>query len=372
LDLISKYVSRDYLVTFVLSLLVITFVLCIGAVVKAIDLFARGVSGLVIFRVFLSNIPYLLSFSIPVSALTAGLLVFTRLSLEGEISAMKACGLNIWQIVAAPVMISILLSGIAVYISGWVAPRSHYAKREILRTVGVEEPAALLEEGRFVKDFPGLIIYVGHKQGARLSDIIVYEISGRTRRNIRARRGVLRPDTENRVLYVDLYDVRIEQADARHPMDLERTRYITARYYPVKLDFSRLEKTSGLRKKRADMTLPELLAAIRRPLSADPDLRPKDVRRQRVDYLIEANKRLSLALSTFAFTVLGIPLGLISRRKESSVGVAISLGVMLIYYLFVIVAQSLVEYPQFHPELIVWLPVLGAELIGFTLLWRFR
>lgn len=372
MDIISRYVSRDYLITFTLSLLVFTFVLSIGAVVKAIDLLARGVSGMVILKVFLSAIPYLLSFSIPISALTSALLVFTRLSLEGEISAMKACGLSIWQIVAAPVMLSIALSLVAVTISGWIAPRSHFARREILQQIGVEEPAALLEEGRFVRDFPGFIIYVGHKEGHKLTDIIVYEVGGKSRRNVRARRGVLRPDPTNRVLYVDLYDVRIEQSDARHPMDLDRTRYITARYYPVRLDFSELQKTSELRKKRADMTLVELIHAIRQPGSHDPDLRPRDILRRRVDLLIEANKRLSLALSTFAFTVLGIPLGMISRRKESSVGVAIALAIVLVYYLFVIIAQSLVEYPRLHPELIVWIPVIGAELIGFGLMWRYR
>ncbi|HIE10035.1 MAG TPA: YjgP/YjgQ family permease, partial [Kiritimatiellae bacterium] len=288
-DIISRYVSKDYLVTFATSLLVFTFVLCIGAVVKAIDLLARGVSGMVILKVFLSAVPYLLSFSIPISALTSALLVFTRRSLEGEISAMKACGLSIWQIAAAPLMLSIALSLGALFISGWVAPHSHFAKRKILQQVGVEEPAALLEEGRFVKDFPGFIIYVGHKEGRKITDIIVYEIGGKSRRNVRARRGVLRPDPTNRILYVDLYDVRIEQSEARHPLDLDRTRYITAEYYPVRLDFSALQKTSELRKKRADMTLAELIDAIRSPAVPDPDLRPRDILRRRVDFLIEAN-----------------------------------------------------------------------------------
>ena len=107
--ILHKYVVKDYLVTFALTLTVFTFVMCIVAMVKAIDLVARGISIFVFFQIFSYNIPYILMFSIPMSALTTVLLLFGRLSMDGEITAMRASGLSLWQIVSPLILISIVL-----------------------------------------------------------------------------------------------------------------------------------------------------------------------------------------------------------------------------------------------------------------------
>ena len=40
---LERYLLKSFLIAFVLTLSVFTFVMCLGAVVKAIDLLARGV-----------------------------------------------------------------------------------------------------------------------------------------------------------------------------------------------------------------------------------------------------------------------------------------------------------------------------------------
>ena len=85
---------------------------------------------------------------------------------------------------------------------------------------------------------------------------------------------------------------------------------------------------------------------------------------------VELNKRLVLAVSCMAFVLLGVPLGIRAHRKESSIGVALSLLVMFCFYLFVIIAETLVERPECRPDLIVWLPFLVCAVLGFLLLDR--
>lgn len=421
MDKLSKYIATDFLVTFFMTLLIFTFVMCVGAMIKAIDLLARGVSGDIILRVFLQNIPYILTFSIPISTLTASLLIFGRLSLDGELMAMKASGLTMWQIVCPVVLISIALSGLCLYLNNHAAPRAHFGQRQMLREVGVEEPVNLLEEGRFVQDFPGMMIYVGKKDRNKVKDVIVYEMDRYgVRRNVRAQTGEIRADEANaaltgraepapapgradpvkrpcpegalcaprggaanevsaasrarsardKMLLIDLYDVRIDQPDRDDPMDLVKTRHVTARHYPVQLDFEEIWKKDSIRKKMSDMTGPELKQAIRNIREAFPDLKEKDVGKQRMKMLVTANKRLSLSLSCFAFTLIGIPLGISSKRKESSVGVGISLLLIFIYYLFIIIADSLVGHPALHPDFIVWIPIIAAEAGGFLMIHR--
>ena len=96
-------------------MLLITFAFTVGAIYKAIDIMARGISIDVVGRFFLYNIPYSLAYSIPISALFSTLLIFGRLSSDSEISAMKSSGLSLWQIASPIVLISVVLAGICLY-----------------------------------------------------------------------------------------------------------------------------------------------------------------------------------------------------------------------------------------------------------------
>ena len=366
---LNKYLVHDYAVTFGMTLAIFTFVMCVGAIIQAVDLVARGVSVWIIVRAFTYNVPYILTFSIPMSAMTTVLLLFGRLSLDGEITAMRASGMTMWQIISPLVLISVVLSGICVWLNVSVAPNAHWARRKALVNVGVEDPVSLLEEGRFVRDFPGFMIYIGKRDGSRVEDVVVYETGdeGGVQRSVRAKSGELSMPEPHKML-IELFDVRIDQPDDQFPDDPQRVRTIHARQYPVPLDFSRLFRTGNIRKSKSSMTLAELVSTIRNIRAHYPQVTNRELRRARMGYLVEANERLALALSCFAFTLLGIPLGMKSRRRESSIGVGISLGIVFVFYFFIIIADAMVRHPHLHPDLIVWIPVIGGEVLGFVLI----
>jgi len=101
-----------------------------------------------------------------------------------------------------------------------------------------------------------------------------------------------------------------------------------------------------------------------------PGVKEEDLDVMRMKLVVDANQRLALALSCFAFTLLGIPLGMKSNRKETSIGFGISILLVFFFYFFIIIADSLVGHPQFRPDLIIWIPILACEFIGFLLLRR--
>jgi len=354
-----------------MTLSVFTFVMCVGVVIRAIDIAARGVSIDLIAKVFLLNIPYMMTFSIPMSALTASLLLFGRLSFDGELTAMRACGLSLWQIISPIIITAVLLTALCVYINMSVAPRCKSAFRTVLSDIGMEEPINLLEPGRFVQDFPNMMIYVASRKGNLVEDIVVYEKDAQGPvRNIRAARGEIKVDKEKKIMNIDLYNVRIDQRDKSSSTDeLPKSQYINAEYYPVSLDFSSFNKKKKSRKP-SDMVLSELVENIRDVKRAFPDLQPKDLVRQHMFMIVEVNKRFAVSMSVFAFTLIGIPLGMKSRRKESSVGVGISLALVFFFYLFTIIANSMIGHPELRPDMIVWLPVLICEIVGFVLIFK--
>jgi len=90
----------------------------------------------------------------------------------------------------------------------------------------------------------------------------------------------------------------------------------------------------------------------------------------RMSLMVEASTRLALSLSCYAFVLLGAALGMKIHRKESSIGIAVSLLLVFVFYFFIIIADALVNYPKYQPHLIVWIPFVASEIIGYVLIKR--
>ncbi len=370
---LNRHLLREFTRSFLITSAVLTFVLYVGAMVQAIDYVSRGISGPLIMKIFFLNVPFTLSFVIPVSVLTTVLLQFGRLSADGEIAALKACGVSLWQI-AAPIMSGAALLGAAcLYINAEIAPRSHFLRYKMLRELGEVDPLGLLEEGRFISDFPGVKIYVGKKSNARLEDIVLFQFGeAGARAEVRAQRGRVACDLERQVLEIVLEQVRLTEFDPAAPDDLTKARTLAAESYPVALDLRKLLRKGPPSKRPASLTLGELARAIQDIRQTFPNLPETGVLRMRTKLAVEASKRLALASSCFSFALLGIPLGIRAHRKESSIGIGLSLALLFVYYLFIIAADSLLDRPAWRPDLIPWIPVLGGQILGGILLYRNR
>ncbi len=366
---LNRQLLGDFIKSFLITALVLTFVMYIGAVVKAIDYMSRGISGLLIMKIFALNIPFTLSFVIPMAVLTTVLLHFGRLSADGEITAMKSCGISLWQVASPILFCSILLSGFCLFLNAEMSPRSHFARRQMLRNLGEEDPLALLDEGRFVSEFPNMSVYVGKKFDDRLEDIIIYQFDDNgARAEVRAESGTISFNKETRVLEINLEHVRLTEFDETDPSDLTKAQNLSAESYPVTLDLREMLAKSKINKKPSDMTFSELVASIRHIRQAFPDIQEKNVPRMRAKMAVDANKRLALAMSCFSFTLLAIPLGIRSNRKESSIGIGLALVVLFLFYLFIIVADALVDRPEWRPDMIPWIPVLICQILGVLLM----
>ena len=369
----NRYLLWDFIRSFSITLFVLTFVMYVGATVQAIDYMSRGISGMLIMKIFALNVPFTLSFVIPTSVLTTVLLHFGRLSADGEITAMKSCGVSLWQMSAPIVFCSVLLSALCLFINAEVAPRSHFLRYQMLRDLGEEDPLALLEEGQFVRDFPGVQIYVGKKSETKIEDITLIQFDEQgARAQVLADSGEVVFDRETRIMEILLRKVRLTEYDKNDPSDIAKVRELSAESYPVTLDLRQMLKKGKIKKKPASMTFAELAHAVRNVRQVFPDIQEEGVLRMRTKLAVDASKRLALALSCFSFTLLGIPLGIRSRRKESSIGIGIALVLLFLFYLFMILADSLLDRPAWRPDMIPWIPVVGSEILGGLLLYKNR
>ncbi|TFH11988.1 MAG: YjgP/YjgQ family permease [Lentisphaerales bacterium] len=365
MKILNRYLLRSFVTTFVISLLIVTFVMILGSLFQMTDLLARGVAGPLIARLFLCAIPMALAFSIPMSVMTTSLLVFERMSADGETTAMRACVVSVWQILARPALFVFMMTCVCLFIHTTLVSRSHYVYRKAIHDHGMEEAIKLIEPGQFVRNIPGLEIYIGSRIGNRLGDIIIYQQDEGFEREIRAGSGRISLTADGRVLLVQLYgNVRVEPATKDRP----EPAFMAS--YSIPIDTTRLME-GVYRKRMADYSAYELLQGIRAIRKDDPGTGKADLG-HRMALAVELNQRIVLSMSCLAFLLLGFPFGVRSQRSSSSIGILISLVIVFIFYMFVVLVDSLAGNPAVRPDLIIWIPIIGSLILGSYLIRRLR
>lgn len=367
---LDRYIGKDFLAVFGLTLAILTFIMSVGLLIRSIDLLARGLPVSFIGMFFLNSIPKLLMFTMPISTLIATVLLFSRMSSDSEVVALKASGLSEWQ-VAAPVLTwAAVFSVVCFFFAAYISPNGSHANKQIKNMGGKINPINLLEEGTFIHDIPGIQISVDRKDGHQVEGVLAYELEGsKIKHCVRAQNGELSFNEETQELLIDLYNVRIETPDEEDAMDLSGERYITAEHYPLTLDVKEMMRRGSIRRKPRNMTLSQLV--VLRNLVAER-LRgfgqARAVECMKVD--MEISRRFATAFTCLTFALIGIPLGTQHHRKESSAGIGIALAVVFVFYGFQILAETFKGNPGVRPDLILWIPVLAGQVYGLGKLLR--
>ena len=345
---IQRYVFSSFLTSFLLAFLVLSFVLTIGLMVQIVGYILSGVPMELVGQFALVCFPETMQWTIPLALLVSSVLVFSRLSADSEIAAMRACGVNLLSVTRYPLLFAAAMTALGLFVNNEIVPRGHEVRRNLAKRID---------------DFPKVKIYFESKNGNWLHDLIVLDYSNKNFvREITASKALV--TSEGRDVCLDLHDMTVDPMDAEHPGMARAARFS----YRVKDAL----KDGTYRRKEKDFRFGEMLSAIARARKAvarttGPARKGTErymAKRYLSDIQTEFQKRWVFAFASLCFVLVGIPLGIRAQRKESSIGMAISLGVALSYYLVVILMSSLSKNFKAQPEFLIWLPVLACLLLA--------
>lgn len=358
---LNVYVSKSFVMTFLMSIGVLTFGMTGVRLVKVFDSIANGLPVKAALLFILYILPIALSFTIPWAALVSIMLVFGRMSADNEITAMRACGISILQIVSPIIIMTFALTCLCLYLQLDVGPKFAGKADALMKGVAVTHPLALITPGVPI-EFESFKIYIDAKEGENtIKDIQVFKMSGdgkTVEQDVTAALGLIQADPENQTLSIILQDATIiayEGGDSEAP----RRSFTKQMSFPIEYGkkFNRLD----IGRKAKYLTYKEIFAR---------SILEKRRGQSTCGLEVELNQRVALALSPIAFLLLGMPMAIRTSRRETSIGLFLSVILAGFYFGAVLVSDALQSRPEFFPQYLVWLPPALYQIAGAFYLFK--
>jgi lipopolysaccharide export system permease protein len=375
---LHKYLTTQVLAALLLTVAVFTFVLLLGNVInEVLRLLIGGQAPLgTVLKAVGLLIPFVCVYALPMGLLTATLLVFGRFSADQELTAARASGVSLLSLITPVLLLSLLCCGVSAWFNMDLGPRSRVAYKKLISSARGDLANIQVPAGQPIYDFRGYILTVGENHGGSLKDVWISKIENETNlvESIHAPQGWLELNLTNKEIYLHLLDPRGLSKNGSLAVNGWQT-------YPKNLYPTNTSASVQSEPSISDTTFWRLRAKARElerlNLPADASQTAAELRAQirDVERLIERtraeiNRQVAFSFACFGFALVGIPLGIRVHRRETNIGIAIALALVLIYYSFVILGESLASRPELAPHLIFWLPNFIFQAVGVVLLWR--
>jgi len=375
-SILQRYVYRQLLSVFGLTFGGFTLIMLVGSLYKPLSL---GLPPSYLPRVVVLYLPYALAWTTPISLLAACTAAYGRMGNDNELTVIQTSGIHLFPIILPALLLGIIFSAAGLYLNNVAAPISSLARRNLGREIIERAPLmAMFSQDPIIK-IPGtnsrvfawdiannrLDITVFQEIGEDVEvkedyaidkdqeEIETKEIRRKKWSIIRAKGSTIERSPDRNTIVMKLGN------GTAHTFDPGDRRSVGIQFRDAAIEFDRCkEQDKKMRPKY--YTTRDLWNRLKDP-SNDTKSRTRG--------LIEVHRRQSVALSCLAFAIIGIPLGMISRKGNRMIGFGVALGVMFfIFYPLLLAGEGLSKSGTLPPWLGMWMPDIAVGVIGIYLL----
>jgi lipopolysaccharide export system permease protein len=265
--LLHRYLLRQLVAPFFFALSALTGFMLISQVAKKFGaLVGKGLPWSVITEVFVLSLPFIIAMTLPMAVLLAVLYTFSHLAADNEITAMRANGISVYQVLAPVLLWGVFMATFNLAFVDQVLPRSNARLRSLLIDIGRKKAAFGLKE-QVINEVPPSKYFIRATRidaaTGRLKGVTIYDVGGEaSRRIIYADSGSMAYAEGQTDLSLRLYDGSIHQYRPAEPTRFQLT-YFSINDIRVKNVYDELQRsTSESIRGDREMSTCEMLAVV--------------------------------------------------------------------------------------------------------------
>ena len=354
MSILHRQIFREIASYGLLGLVLFTFVLFLRDASRLLELMLRET---VLFgsvaRLALMAFPALLTFTIPVAVLVGILIGLSRMSSEGEVTAMRASGMSVRTFFLPVGLFAAVGCALAVYLSADASPRAARARVQLEQQIGFRQISADIQPRVFEERFPNLVLYVQDVLSGAApvwKGIFLADLSAPAGPKITiAREGLLLSDPAQNQLQLHLVQGTV------HELTEKSNEYSIATFSETDIPIAVPPPPPTSVKPNVQLSTAEL---YRLPPDTPEGLEAR----------VEFHRRLALPFATLLLALVGIPLGLSSQKGGKATGLVLTLLVIVTYYSLFIGGVGLARQGRLPPWAGVWAANLLFTALGIFLL----
>lgn len=365
---LTRYILGEILSHTLIGCALFTFILFMPNLPRILEVVVRNTSTLTdVLEVFLFTLPNLFKVTIPMAVLVGILLGLSRLAADSEIIAMRASGLGIayFARVASIVAAGGTLLGLAN--SLYLAPRANQAILAMEHQLETSQASYEIQPRVFYEDFKNFVLYVQDvRSGAGAANwrkVFMANVADPANPVVTTAETATVVNDSPQVLLMRLRNGAEHETVPGHP-DQSKITAFSSTVRPLELSAQ-----GGVHLGRVDTAiyaLPMNALLERINSSKGSSKGGSDARR----YLIELHNRFAYPVACLVLMLVGVPLGVASRRGGKSSGFVFALLLVSLYYFLSSVGIALGRQDKLSAFSAVWSANLLFAAAGLFLLWQ--
>ncbi len=340
LPLLDRYLFWELLAPFLWGIgIFLTLLLGIDLLPDLAKLSARGADLLSLFRLFLLDLPSLLALTFPMAMLLASVLGIGRLSGDGEMVAFFASGISLYRILLPVMVLGILVSLLTFQWNERVVPPTAREAGQLKRKLSQPQE----KQVRVVQP---------QYEGGRLTQLILAEqFDPVTGKMVKVNFFRFKEGLAQTIITAQeaIYSGHLEWTFRRGTWIQETPRgFYTVNFTEQKLWLGRTpSQISSERIKGEYLNARELRQMIEAQRQQGIDTSELEVALQH---------KYAIPAGGMVFALLGVPLGFRPHRGNRSLGMGLSVIILLVYYILFNFLSGLAGRGALSPPIAVWLP----------------
>lgn len=364
--LLDRYLIREISGPLALGFLVYTFILLLDALFDVADMIIRrGLPVSAVAEILLLSIPNIVVLTIPMALLFGVLIAIGRLASDSELVALRSSGVSLLSLYRPILVVSGLLTAINMVLMVYVLPWGNHRLQLTRLDALTQNVSAQVQPRVFWDEWENQVLYVFEApEGGPWRGVFLAQSIPATRENVVtvAERGRVRVESDGERVVLELANAWVHEADLESPNSYQisshRRLEVLVEDQLATEQRARITSSKGVR----ELTLAELAE-----WTADPDRSAQTRRLARV----EIHKKFSIPFASLVFGIFALPLGFNNRRGSKASGFALSIVVIVAYWVLLDVGEkSAAAGGGLPPWLSMWSPNIVLSVLGLLLLGR--